>query len=166
MRRKFFFSWLLLGLCALLIAVVQTLLLNRLRIWGVHPFALPCVAAVAATYRKPRDGAAFAIFLGFLCDLTIPAVIPCFYLLTFTVSAVLAQQFAQRVMVPGFVCSVAVCAFAMAFNGLAELFFLSFRDADLSGGFYLLLRETLVTLPMVIPTFLLISRADKHLSNV
>ena len=166
MRRKFFFAWLLFSLCALLAAAFQTALLSRLHIWGVHPFVLPCVAAVTATYCKQRDGISFAAFLGFLCDLAIPSVIPFFYLLTFALTAFLAEQLARRVMVPGFVCSVAVSAMAMVLGGLFTLFFLSFRDGSLSGGFYLLLRETLVTLPAAIPLHLLLSRVSRYLSNV
>lgn len=166
MRRKFFFSWLLYGLCAVAMALLQTLLLSRLRIWGVHPFVLPCMAAVTATYLDRRNGMAFAAFWGFVCDLTMPAVIPCFYILTFMLSAFLSGQFAKRVMVPGFVCSMAAAALAMILNGLGELFFLSFRGAALGGGFFLLLRETLVTLPAAVPGWFLVERAHRYLVNV
>lgn len=165
MRRKFFFSWLLYSLCALLLALLQTLLLSRLRLWGVHPFVLPCAAAVTATYLDRRNGIAFAVFLGFVCDLIMPGVIPCFYILTFALSAFACGQFARR-MVTGFVCAMAAAAAAMVIHGLGELFFLSFRGGALDGGFYLLLRESLVTLPAAVAAWFPVERAHKYLTTV
>ena len=91
-RRKRVYVWLLYTLCALLFAILQAALFTRIRVWGVHPFVLPCVGAVIATYEDRRDSVAFAFFLGFFCDLVIPGIIPCLYMLTFTLGAVCAER--------------------------------------------------------------------------
>ena len=43
-----FYRWLFYGLAAALCLIVQSLLLNRLRLWGIHPFLPPVLVAVAA----------------------------------------------------------------------------------------------------------------------
>ena len=42
-----FYRWLFYGLAAVLGLVLQGLVLNRLRVWGIHPFLPPVLTAVA-----------------------------------------------------------------------------------------------------------------------
>ena len=71
-QRDMFFKWLYYAGATLLLVLVQSLVLNRICVWGVHPFLPPLIAAITAMLEGPGEGAAFAGVFGLLCDLTMP----------------------------------------------------------------------------------------------
>ena len=44
-QRDMFFKWLYYAGATLLLVLVQSLVLNRICVWGVHPFLPPLIAA-------------------------------------------------------------------------------------------------------------------------
>ena len=78
-QRDMFFKWLYYAGAVLLLVLVQSLVLNRISVWAVHPFLPPVIAGIMAMLEGPAEGAVFGGVFGLLCDLTMPGVIPCFY---------------------------------------------------------------------------------------
>lgn len=166
-RRKLVFMWLLYGLCALILAVLQTLLFTRIRLWGMHPFVLPCIGAVIATYEDRRSSIFFAFFLGFLCDLIMPAPLPCVYMVSFSLSALWSALLTRRAVVPGLVSSLTVSALALALNGFLQVLVLFYlRGSVFVPGLLLLLRELAVSLPTAILVHLFVARIHRYLARV
>ena len=86
-QRDMFFKWLYYAGAVLLLVLVQSLVLNRISVWAVHPFLPPVIAGIMAMLEGPAEGAVFGGIFGLLCDLTMPGVIPCFYTLAFLAAA-------------------------------------------------------------------------------
>lgn len=76
-QRDMFFKWLYYAGAVLLLVLVQSLVLNRISVWAVHPFLPPVIAGIMAMLEGPAEGAVFGGIFGLLCDLTMPGVIPC-----------------------------------------------------------------------------------------
>ena len=123
-RNAVLFKWSLYGLAAGLCIVLQEMLFQRLRIWGVMPFLYPLLAVIPATYEGPEFGTAFAIAVGVVCDSLLPGHIPCFYTLTMPLSAWIAGLFSRDLFPAGVLCSYVAAAGAFALHGLARCFFL------------------------------------------
>ena len=51
-RRAVVQKWILYSLCALALVLVQSLLLVRVQVWGVHPFLLPAIAVIPVTLER------------------------------------------------------------------------------------------------------------------
>lgn len=148
MRRRIFFRWLFYGTAAVGFALLQSLLLNRLSLWGIHPFLLPALVAVAAAFEARRESFVFALVLGFFCDLAMPGVIPCFYVLAFTFCALLSSLTSRRLIVPGFVCSMVCCGVSTVFCGfLYALLFSFFHALTAVDALLLVGRELLLSVP-------------------
>ena len=62
-RRNFAIKWLLYGLATLLFVVLQSLLLNHITLWGIHPFLLPLIVALA-TMWEGNEGVVFSLIFG------------------------------------------------------------------------------------------------------
>lgn len=145
------FKWVIYSLATLLLLIVQSLVLNQIRIWELIPFLYPMLPAVVAMYEGPRRGAVFALALGVICGLLVPAPFEGFFAITFTVTALLSSWAAENLLTPGFFCGLLVSALGLFLTGglriLVQL---------LSGGGYLELmaetavKEGLITLPMVL----------------
>ena len=91
-QRDMFFKWLYYAGAVLLLVLVQSLVLNRISVWAVHPFLPPVIAGIMAMLEGPAEGAVFGGIFGLLCDLTMPGVIPCFYTLAFLAAALPAAM--------------------------------------------------------------------------
>ena len=90
-RRAVVQKWILYSLCALALVLVQSLILVRVQVWGVHPFLLPAIAVIPVTLERDEGALLFSVFFGLACDLLSPvAGLPCFYALAFLVSGGLA----------------------------------------------------------------------------
>ena len=145
------FKWTVYGLATLLLFGLQSLVLNHVRILGITPFLYPMLPAVAAMYEGPRRGPAFALVLGVVCDLLLPAPFDGFFTLLFPVIAILASLVAGNLLEPGFFCGLVVSAGALLLTGGARILI-----RFLTGGGYLALMarialgETLVTLPALL----------------
>lgn len=155
--------WLFYGLAAALFLLLQSVVLWRIRVWGIHPFVLPVLVAVAASWEERQEGICAAAVFGLLTDLTLSPPIPCFYLLTFTASAFLAGLVAKRWILPGFFCAVAVSVAAFIINGAFHALILSFRGIqDLVTAAAITGRELLLTAPLIPPVYLLFHRIHRR----
>ena len=152
-----FYRWLFYALAAAVLMAAQSLLLNGLRLWGVHPFLPPVlVGAVAACEDRQESLCAAAVF-GLLCDLLLPAVIPCFYTLTFAAAALPAGLLAKRLMMPGLLCSAVSALLALLLHGVLYALFLSYsHTVTFSAAAGLIGKELLVSLPLLLPVYLLL----------
>ena len=103
-QQDMFFKWLYYAGAVLLLVLVQSLVLNRISVWAVHPFLPPVIAGIMAMLEGPAEGAVFGGIFGLLCDLTMPGVIPCFYTLAFLAAALPAAMIAKRLLSQGFLC--------------------------------------------------------------
>ena len=152
MRRRIFFRWLFYGGAAVIFIFLQSALLDHLSFRGIHPVLLPALIAVAAAFEARRESFIFALTLGVLCDLSIPGVIPCFYLLAFTFCAVLSSFVSRRLIVPGFVCSMVCCAASTAFCGLLYALLFAFsHPVSAADALLLVAWELLVSIPWFLP---------------
>jgi len=147
-RRAFIQKWILYCLCALLLTALQTLVLVRVRFWGVHPFILPALAAIAASFEGRREGPVFGLVLGLLCDQLFPGTFPCFYAVTLLLSAVAAGLAARRIIMPGAVCSLLVSAAALTLTDLLNAVAFSYTyGTPFGASLWLMARELLISLP-------------------
>lgn len=126
MRRRIFYRWLFYSLATFLFLFLQNVLLNHLVVHGIHPFLLPALVAIAATLESRREGFLFAAALGLLLDLAIPAAIPCFYLLSLCLCALLSSLVSRRLIVPGFICSMVCATGATVLCSLLSAFFYNY----------------------------------------
>ena len=117
-QRDMFFKWLYYAGAVLLLVLVQSLVLNRISVWAVHPFLPPVIAGIMAMLEGPAEGAVFGGIFGLLCDLTMPGVIPCFYTLAFLAAALPAAMIAKRLLSQGFLCAVLCAALALVITDL------------------------------------------------
>ena len=103
-RRMTTLKWVFYALWTLVFLLVQQLVFPYLRIAGVHPFILPSLAAIAASFEGKREGPVYALVLGLVCDTLFTGAFPCFYAVVLTLSALLAGQaahYAGRGMLAG-----------------------------------------------------------------
>lgn len=166
-QRALTVKWLFYTLAALFLALIQSFFLQRIHIWGVHPFLLPCVPAIIASFESRRSGLLFAALMGFVCDLTLPAPFPGFYVVTLVLCALLSGFIARHAIMPGLPCTLLVSLLAMVFHGLFQTVLLGYQNgASFSSGLFLTLRETVVTLLAVIPAHPLLSLVHKRMANM
>ena len=146
-QRDMFFKWLYYAGAVLLLVLVQSLVLNRISVWAVHPFLPP----------GPAEGAVFGGIFGLLCDLTMPGVIPCFYTLAFLAAALPAAMIAKRLLSQGFLCAVLCAALALVITDLLHTVLLTFRQGvELSAALSLTGRELAVTVVLSPLVYLLL----------
>ena len=129
----------------------------HIRVLGLTPFLYPVLPAVVAMFEGPRQGAVFALALGVLCDLLVPAPFRGFFAILFPVIASLSGGIAGRLLSRGFLCAMIVSSLGMLASGAFRMLV-----QILSGGQYLglmariSLGETLLTLPallLVLPLY-------------
>lgn len=150
-RRAVVQKWILYSLCALALVLVQSLLLVRVQVWGVHPFLLPAIAVIPVTLERDEGALLFSVFFGLACDLLTPvAGLPCFYALAFLVSGGLAWLLSGRV-VAGLVCSLAAAASALVVCGVLHLAVLAgSQSVDVTAAAVLAGKEAALSLPLTV----------------
>lgn len=155
-RNETIFKWALYTGAALLCLLVQGAFLQRLTIWGVLPFVYPLLAAIPATYEDPVPGTIFALAMGVVCDLLLPGANPCFYTLVFPLVGLAASLLSKSLLPAGFLCSAAAAAaaFLLVDGSRCLLMWITARPSW-SAGFSLMVREFLITLPLIFPVTLL-----------
>ena len=162
-RRLITIKWVLYSLWTLLFLLGQQLVLPYIRIWGVHPFILPALAALAASFEGRREGPIFVLVLGLLCDQLFPGAFPCFYAVVLTLSALLAGQAARRLIMPGAVCSLAVSAGALLLTDLFNAVAFTYSHGTPPGeAMWLTAREILLSLPFAMLVHLVFSRVHRR----
>ena len=82
-RNETIFKWALYAGATAVFFLLQGAVLQRITLWGVIPFVFPILVAVLGMYEGPLPASVYALTVGVLCDLLLPASIPCFYTLIF-----------------------------------------------------------------------------------
>ncbi len=165
-RRLLTIKWTFYGLWTLLFLLVQQLVLPYIRIGGVHPFLLPVLAAIAASFEGKWEGPIFGLVLGFVCDALFTGVFPCFYAVVLTLSALLAGVAARHLIMPGLVCSLVVSAAALVLMGIINTMAFSYSyGTPLSAALWLMARELLISLPFAILVHLAFARIHRRFSG-
>lgn len=149
-RNETIFKWLLYAAATLLCLFFQGSVLQRLEFWGVLPFLYPLLAAIPATFEGPLAGTIFALALGAVCDLLLPAPIPCLCTLIFPLVGLCAGLLAQSWLPPGFLCSLVSAAVAfLLVDGFRCLLLWMQGKAAWEAGALVMVREFCVTLPLI-----------------
>ena len=165
-RRLITIKWALYSLWTLLFLLVQQLVLPYIRIWGVHPFLLPALAAVAASFEGRWEGPIYGLVLGLICDLLFPGAFPCFYAITLLLSAVAAGLAARRAIMPGAVCSLVVSAAAMILTDLLNATASSYAyGTPFGASLGLMARELLLSLPAAMLVHLAFSHVHRRFAG-
>lgn len=155
-RNELIIKWILYGTATALCVLIQAAFCQRIVIWGVIPFLYPMLAAIPSTYEAPVPSTIFALCLGVFCDLLLPGIIPCVYTLTFPLIGLCASLLSRGLLPSGFLCSLIASAIAFLITDLFQCFLLWIHGQDAWGvGLHLLLREAVVTAPLLIPITLL-----------
>lgn len=162
-RRMTTLKWVFYALWTLVFLLVQQLMFPYLRIAGVHPFILPSLAAIAASFEGKREGPVYALVLGLVCDTLFTGAFPCFYAVVLTLSALLAGQAARRLIMPGAVCSLAVSAGALLLTDLFNAVAFIYSHGTPPGeAMWLTAREILLSLPFSMLVHLVFSRVHRR----
>ena len=162
-RRMTTLKWVFYALWTLVFLLVQQLVFPYLRIAGVHPFILPSLAAIAASFEGKREGPVYALVLGLVCDTLFTGAFPCFYAVVLTLSALLAGQAARRLIMPGAVCSLAVSAGALLLTDLFNVVAFTYSHGTPPGeAMWLTAREILLSLPFSMLVHLVFSRVHRR----
>ena len=162
-RRMTTLKWVFYALWTLVFLLVQQLVFPYLRIAGVHPFILPSLAAIAASFEGKREGPVYALVLGLVCDTLFTGAFPCFYAVVLTLSALLAGQAARRLIMPGAVCSLAVSAGALLLTDLFNAVAFTYSHGAPPGeAMWLTAREILLSLPFAMLVHLVFSRVHRR----
>lgn len=162
-RRMTTLKWVFYALWTLVFLLVQQLVFHYLRIAGVHPFILPSLAAIAASFEGKREGPVYALVLGLVCDTLFTGAFPCFYAVVLTLSALLAGQAARRLIMPGAVCSLAVSAGALLLTDLFNAVAFTYSHGTPPGeAMWLTAREILLSLPFAMLVHLVFSRVHRR----
>ena len=162
-RRMTTLKWVFYALWTLVFLLVQQLMFPYLRIAGVHPFILPSLAAIAASFEGKREGPVYALVLGLVCDTLFTGAFPCFYAVVLTLSALLAGQAARRLIMPGAVCSLAVSAGALLLTDLFNAVAFTYSHGTPPGeAMWLTAREILLSLPFSMLVHLVFSRIHRR----
>ena len=150
-RRMTTLKWVFYALWTLVFLLVQQLVFPYLRIAGVHPFILPSLAAIAASFEGKREGPVYALVLGLVCDTLFTGAFPCFYAVVLTLSALLA------------VCSLAVSAGALLLTDLFNAVAFTYSHGTPPGeAMWLTAREILLSLPFAMLVHLVFSRVHRR----
>lgn len=162
-RRMTTLKWVFYALWTLVFLLVQQLVFPYLRIAGVHPFILPSLAAIAASFEGKREGPVYALVLGLVCDTLFTGAFPCFYAVVLTLSALLAGQAARRLIMPGAVCSLAISAGALLLTDLFNAVAFTYSHGTPPGeAMWLTAREILLSLPFAMLVHLVFSRVHRR----
>ena len=165
-RRMITIKWIVYSLWTLLFLLAQQLVLPHIHIWDVHPYLLPMLSAVAASFEGRREGPSFGLVLGLVCDLLFTGAFPCFYAVTLLLSALVAGLAARHLIMPGLVCSLAVSAAALVLTGLFNTAAVSYSyGAPLTAALWLIVRELVVSLPAAVLIHLAFSRVHRRFAG-
>lgn len=99
-RNETIFKWALYAGATAVFFLLQGAVLQRITLWGVIPFVFPILVAVLGMYEGPLPASVYALTVGVLCDLLLPASIPCFYTLIFPAAGLCAALISQSLL-PG-----------------------------------------------------------------
>ena len=96
--------------------------------------------------------------MGVLCDLLLPASIPCFYTLIFPAAGLCAALISQSLLPAGFLCGVVTSVLSFLFTDAFHCVVLwAGGKAAWAAGAQVFLREVCVSILLVVPVVLLFS---------
>ena len=75
-RNETIFKWALYAGATAEFFLLQGSVLQRITLWGVIPFVFPILVAVLGMYEGPLPASVYALTVGVLCDLLLPASVP------------------------------------------------------------------------------------------
>lgn len=163
-RSEFYIKWTLYALAGLLCWTVQGTILQRLCIYGVIPFLYPLPCVMLSILEGPFRGTVYSLAAGVLCDLLLPASIPCLYTLIFPVMGLISALIAQNGLKAGILCALICTLTAMALLGCFQtlVLFLQGKDSLWPAAPILAGKETAVTLPFAILIYPLFQAVYRH----
>ena len=148
-RNETIFKWALYAGATAVFFLLQGGVLQRISLWGVIPFVFPILAAVLGIY---------GLTVGVLCDLLLPAFIPCFYTLVFPAVGLCAALVSQNLLPAGFLCAAVTSVTGFFFTDLFHCFLLWARGQNAwAAGARLFAQEVGVSILLIIPVVLLFS---------
>ena len=155
-RNEIIIKWIIYSAATAVWLLVQGAFCQRITVWGVIPFLYPMLAAIAATFEAPVPSTVFALCLGVVCDILLPGAVPCLYTLIFPVIGLCSSLLAQSLLPAGLFCSLIVSALAFLLTDLFRCLLLAINGVSPWGtGLSIMLREFLVSAPLLIPVTLL-----------
>ena len=147
-RNETIFKWALYAGATAVFFLLQGAVLQRITLWGVIPFVFPILVAVLGMYEGPLPASVYALTVGVLCDLLLPASIPCFYTLIFPAAGLCAALISQSLLPAGsFLLTDAFHCVVLWAGGKAAW----------AAGAQVFLREVCVSILLVVPVVLLFS---------
>ena len=130
-RNETIFKWALYAGATAVFFLLQGAVLQRITLWGVIPFVFPILVAVLGMYEGPLPASVYALTVGVLCDLLLPAGFLC-GVVTSVLSFLLTDAFHCVVLWAG-------------------------GKAAWAAGAQVFLREVCVSILLVVPVVLLFS---------
>ena len=155
-------KWTVYALGTLALFALQSLLLERIVLWGLRPFIYPILPAVLSSYEGLRRGSVFSLTLGVVCDLLLVGPFDGFFTLLFTAIGIISGLVGENLLPPGWLCSLSVGTMGLLLTGLGRIAVLMFREGGhLLLMFHIALAETALSLPAllaILPLYRLIHR--------
>lgn len=150
-RSELIFKWSVYSALSLLVLLIQGFL-PEIRLFGVTLFLPPVLVAILASLEPNLQGAVFALCFGLLCDFALLGPVPCFYLVSFLLIALLSALISTRLLNAELVLSLSVVPAGLMLSALLR-FFLMLAEGYGSAADVLLYagKELLLTMPFVVP---------------
>lgn len=157
-RNETIFKWALYAGATAVFFLLQGGVLQRISLWGVIPFVFPILVAVVGMYEGPLPGSVYGLTVGVLCDLLLPAFIPCFYTLVFPAVGLCAALVSQTCCRPASSVPPSLLSPVFFFTDLFHCFLLWARGQNAwAAGARLFAQEVGVSILLIIPVVLLFS---------
>lgn len=155
MTRRTVIIWILYSLCAAFFLLIQSWLLDRIVIWGVHPFIIPFLGVLPAAVEKRRNALIYAFVLGLFCDISMPVFLPCFYCIVFPLLAFLTNLVARRLITSKLLCCALTCGGSLLCVDLFHTLHIVYQGHGSLWGALLLSGKEIALSLVVLPLILL-----------
>lgn len=137
--------------------MAQDLFLNGSTLWGVHPLLPPLAVATVAVWQRRQESLCASAAFGLLCDLWMPGLIPCYFFLSFTLTAFFIGALAPRRTAPGLFRVTLWGAAALAINSLPAVLIFACRDrGTVPAALVLAGKELILSVPLTVPVYVLL----------
>ena len=148
-------KWTFYALAALLLCFFKRVLLGSVSVWGVLPFLPPVLLAVMASFEQPKAAVLSGIVFGALCDLVLPASLPCLYTLAFTAAALLISTLLSNLLQQGFARALLSTVLTFLLVDLLQAFALLPRSGSTAilPMLHLFARETALSCLLLVPVY-------------
>lgn len=148
-------KWTFYALATLLLCFFKRVLLGSVSVWGVLPFLPPVLLAVMASFEQPKAAVLSGIVFGALCDLVLPASLPCLYTLAFTAAALLISTLLSNLLQQGFARALLATVLAFLVTDLLQALALLPRSgmSALLPMLHLFAKETALSCLLLLPSY-------------